>query len=109
MAENEGERRWVVEPPEPGEVALHIAIGEGVKLTPEQEAAVGELLRSLEAVDSEVTGHALAGKCTKQSTCTKLTCDPVSCNLKCGTLSATLTAGGGTSWSLMGSFNTGLQ
>ena len=107
MSENEGERRWVVEPPEPGEVALHIAVGEGVKLTPEQEAAVGELLRTLEAVDAEVTGHA-SGKCPKLSTCTKLTCDPVSCSLKCGTLTATLTASTGT-WNLMGSFNTSVQ
>jgi len=109
MAENEGERQWLVEPPEPGQVSLHMAFGEGVALTPEQEAAVGELLRSLEAVDAEVTGHALAGKCTKQSTCTKLTCDPVVCSLKCGTLTATLTTSGGGSWSLMGNFNTGLQ
>ena len=103
MADN-AERQWIVEPPEPGEVALHLAFGEGVKLTPEQEAAVGELLRTLEAVDADVTGFA---KCTKQSTCTNLTCDPVVCNLKCGTLSG-LTAGGG-GWNLIGSFATRLQ
>ena len=42
----------------PGEVSLHLAFGEGVQLTEEQEAAVSALLRSLEAVDAEVTGLA---------------------------------------------------
>jgi len=104
MAENESTRQWIVEPPGPGEVSLHMAFGEGVQLTKEQEAAVSELLRSLEAVDAEVTGHA---KCTQQSTCTKLTCDPVVCNLKCGTLSGLAQTAGG--WNLMGSFSRGLQ
>ncbi len=104
MAENQGERQWIVEPPGPGEVSLHMAFGEGVQLTKEQEAAVAELLRTLEAEDAEVTGHA---RCTQQASCTRLTCDPVVCNLKCGTLKA-LTQGGG-SWNLMGSFSTGIQ
>jgi hypothetical protein len=108
VAENQGERQWIVEPPGPGEVSLHMAFGQGVQLTEEQEAAVGELLRTLEAVDAEVTGHELAGKCPKQSTCGTLTCKPVDCTLKCGTLTAAV-SGGGTSWNLMGTFNLGLQ
>jgi hypothetical protein len=97
VAKNEGDRQWIVEPA-PGQVALHLAFGDGVQLTKEQEAAVGELLRTLEAGDPEVTGHALRG-----GTCTKLSCHPVNCDLKCGTLKA-VTAGGGGSWSLMGTF-----
>lgn len=106
MAENQGERQWIVEPPEPGEISLHMAFGEGVQLTKEQEAAVGELLRSLESVDAEVTGLA---KCSPQSTCNKLTCDPVVCQLKCGTLKMSLTDTpvSGASWNLMGSFGAG--
>ena len=106
MAENEDERRWIVEPPlAAGEVSLHLAIGEGVTLTPEQEAALTELLRSLEFADAEVTGHT---KCTKQGVCDVLKCNPVVCSqLRCGTLSG-VTSGAG-SWSLMGNFGPGIQ
>ena len=105
MAENQGERQWIVEPPEPGEVSVHLAFGEGVQLTKEQETAVGALLRSLEAVDAEVTGLA---KCPKQAVCDSLTCDPVNCtSLKCGTLKSSLQITAG-SWNIMGTFG-GLQ
>ncbi len=104
MADNERERQWIVEPPERGEVALHLAFGDGVQLTAEQEAALGELLRTLEAGDPEVTG---LSKCKPVSSCITLACSPVSCQLRCGTLKAKLSEG--TGWSLMGSFGTGLQ
>ena len=100
MAENEGERQWIVEPPPPGQVALHLAFGDGVQLTAEQEAAVGELIRTLESSDPEVTGLT---KCTEQSTCTNLKCTPVNCNLKCGDLKTkVMDVSGG--WNLMGNF-----
>ncbi len=106
MAEDQNERRWVVEPAQPGEVSLHMAFGENVRLTEEQEAAIAALLRTLEAVDAEVTGLA---KCSRQGSCTKLTCDPVSCNLKCGTLKAAITQSSAGSWNLMGNFARGIQ
>ena len=58
--EDEGRRRWIVEPPGPGEISLHMALGEGVELTEEQESAVRALVNSLESRDPEVTGHAIA-------------------------------------------------
>jgi hypothetical protein len=89
--EQQSERRWVVEPPGLGEVKLHLAFGEGAKLTEEQEAAVGALLRSLKATDPEVTGHTLP-KCPKQS----CTCVPLRKN--------NLSGEGTDPWNLMGSF-----
>ena len=106
MQEHPGERRWVVEPPGPGEVSLHLAVGDGVILTPEQETALTELLRSLEAADAEVTGHA-AG--TKQGGCNIYDCDRLSCTkVRCGALAGLTSAAGG-GWSLMGRFSSGIQ
>ena len=98
--------QWVVEPPPaPGEVALYMVCGEGVELTEEQEAALGALLRSLEAGDAEVIGH--SPECPSYFQC-KLECGKV----KCGTLECTLNKaaalGGAQSWNLMGSFTQGL-
>ena len=103
MAEEQGERRWIVEPPvAAGEVSLYLAVGEGVELTPEQEAALSDLMRTLETEDAEVTG---LGKC-QLSTCNDKTCKPVKCaTFVCNglTVSWPLADSGG-SWSLMGSF-----
>ncbi len=106
MAENQGERQWIVEPPGVGEISLHMAFGDGVQLTKEQEAALGQLISSLEAVDAEVTGHAKPDPCT--SNCVKLQCNNLnSCSgLKCGTLGTKVAAGGG--FGLMGTFGTGI-
>jgi len=105
--ENEAGRRWVVKPPAAGEISFHMEFGEGVDLTEEQEAALSELMRALESSDAEVTGHAMAGKCTAYSSCTDKSCKPVRCStFVCHGLTANLSAGG-SSWSLMGSFSTG--
>ena len=99
MPENEGERQWVVAPPGRGEIAVRVALGDGVQLTTEQEAALGTLLESLETADAEVTGLT---KCTKQSSCTKLECSLANCDaLRCGTLETKVMGGG---VSLMGTF-----
>jgi hypothetical protein len=91
-------REWVVDPPGPGEILFQITAGEGAELTPEQEEAVYELMRSLEA--AEVVGHATA-KCPHLVVCNPKTCPPLSCNvLKCNLISTGFT--GGTS--IMGSF-----
>jgi hypothetical protein len=99
VAENEGERQWIVAPPGRGEIALRIALGDGAHLTEDQEAALGALLESLETADAEVSGLA---SCTKNNTCTKLECSLADCTgLRCGTLETKLMGGGMT---LMGSF-----
>jgi hypothetical protein len=108
VAENEGERRWVVEPPAPGEVSFHMAFGEGVDLTEEQEAALSELMRTLETNDAEVTGLAANTKCSAYSTCTDKSCKPVRCStFVCHGLTAQISAAGGGAWNLMGSFSPG--
>ena len=100
--ENQGERRWVVEPPAPGEISFHMSFGEGVELTVEQEAALTDLMRVLESADAEVTGHS----CSKFSSCTGKSCKPVKCStFVCHDLTANLT-GTSATWSIMGSFGT---
>jgi hypothetical protein len=106
VAENEGEREWIVEPPGPGEVAFHMSFGDGVELTAEQEAALSELMRALETNDAEVSGLALAGKCGAYSACTDKSCKPVRCStFVCHGLTANLSAVSGSAWNLMGSFS----
>src|SRR5438046_10703823 len=39
--------RWLLEPPAPGEVHLHVAVGEGAQLTPELQEALEQLLSRL--------------------------------------------------------------
>jgi hypothetical protein len=96
-------REWVVEPPGPGEVLFHIATGDGVSLTEEQENAVFELMRTLEAEDAEVSGHAKP-KCPNLQTCDVKSCPPLDCGvLSCGQLATKLSGAGG--FSIMGSFN----
>jgi hypothetical protein len=108
--ENQSERAWIVEPPGPGEVAVHFSVGEGTELTERQEAALGELLRSLEAHDDEVTGFAAASNfnCSKYY-CTGVNCkDLGQCDIICTnyTLPKIASAGGSPTWSL--SMNLGL-
>jgi len=105
VAENEVDRQWIVEPPVArGEISLHLAVGEGVQLTEEQENAVSALLRTLEAADPEVSGHAIP--CPKQGSCGTLKCPNMSCGaLKCGTFKDSLAAPSSAgNWGLMGTF-----
>src|SRR5690242_8207359 len=94
-------REWVVEPPPgPGEISLFVAVGDGVVLTEEQEAALGAFVDSLEAADSEVAGFGT--RCPKQAcTCPSLYCSAFGC----GALvkSSAVSTGG---WSLTASFGT---
>jgi hypothetical protein len=103
------ERQWLVEPPPaPGEVSLFVAVGDGVQLTPEQEAALGALLRSLESNDADVVAYAAdTPKCDLMTDCTPLTCKDVHCTLGCHPLSPKISATAASAWSLMGSFSPG--
>ena len=101
--DSKGERQWVVDPPPaPGEMSLFIACGEGTELSAEQEAALGALIRTLEASDSEVVGH--TKNCPKLNLCSDLKCSKVTCSLSCAGLS-NVVASSGSGWNLMGSFN----
>src|SRR5262245_45439671 len=102
MADEEASREWIVEPPAAGEITFHVAFGEAVELSPEQEQALSDFVQSLETSDAEVTGHT-AGRCTAYSACTDKTCRPVKCTVfDCTKMKSELTSGAG--WSLMGSF-----
>ena len=107
--EDEAGRRWIVEPPEPGSISLHIAVGEDTELTEEQEAAIGALLGSLEARDPDVMAFAGCTQCPDVSWC-NLSCQKV----RCGWLNCVLTKRGVAaqtteSWNLMGSLSPRLQ
>src|SRR5690348_11203531 len=107
MAGDSGDaRRWVVDPPpQPGEISIHMACGDGIDLNPEQEAALGALLRSLEAGDAEVVGHSKG--CPKLSECLGLSCTKMSCNpLQCSSLDRSIASTGTGGWNLMGTFGT---
>jgi hypothetical protein len=86
------EREWVVEPPGAGEITLRIAVGEGVELTDEQEAALNELVHALEVGEAEVVGHAMTHDCT-------LTCAP---KLECG--GSLVVKATGSQFSMLGTF-----
>lgn len=112
MPDETESRQWIVEPPpRPGEISLYLACGDEVELSPEQEAALSALLRSLEYDDAEVVGH---GTCTSKAGCGEysacwpsLTCGKVTCGLLMCNLSGAAAPAGSGSWSLMGSFSAG--
>jgi hypothetical protein len=101
MSEQAGERQWVVEPPpSAGEVALFVAFGDGVELTPEQYEALNSFIATLEQKDAEVAGYVKV--CPKQGP----DCGPLICHtLQTGGCSAYVAGTSTTSsWSLMGTF-----
>jgi len=65
-AEPSKDPRWLLQPPPPGQVHLHIAIGEGVELSPEVKQAIEALARALSS-EPEVTGHACMIGCGEYS------------------------------------------
>jgi hypothetical protein len=54
------ELRWLLEPPEPGQVHLYFDVAEGTELTPEATAALEALVRAL--AEPEVAGYATSGE-----------------------------------------------
>jgi hypothetical protein len=85
-----------------------MALGDGVELTAEQEAALSELLRTLEANDAEVTGFEVG--CPSYTACSgkkTTSCSPFDCNsLTCGAY-LPRRAEAASSWNLVGSFRLG--
>jgi hypothetical protein len=75
MADDSEEiRGWLVEPPGPGQVVVHIAAGEGVVLDDAQRTALEALLSSLQQAD-EVAGF--------ESPCIVVGCKPKVINEPC--------------------------
>ena len=60
---------WLLEPLGPGEVRVHVSVGDDVELTPEFRATLDELLAQLQS--SDVAGF---GMCTSLDSCTNYTC-----------------------------------
>ncbi len=113
-----GGRQWIVEPPPAAvEISLYFAAGDEVTLTAEQEAALSELLRTLEQRDAEVTGFSTpecpsyGGTCSDVTDCSGLKCSKVKCkDLICMPLNLARGSGasGGGGWNLLGSFGTSI-
>jgi hypothetical protein len=73
MADETGTSGWILEPPGEGEVQLHIALGDGIELTPEIRAAIDNLVESLQQVD--VAGYAKCNpKCPSLAGCSQYGC-----------------------------------
>ena len=86
--------RWLLEPPEAGQVHLHFEVGEGTELTPEAREAVEAITRAL--AEPEVTGYACSPfKCPKEThapCATKLNCPTgYSCRI-CSEVTSSITA-----------------
>jgi hypothetical protein len=91
---------WLLSPPGPGEIHVHVDVGRETRLTPEVQQALNELLRTLEGED--VGGYRLrlgetctgyySGPCFKLSVCPDYLgdpcaayhCQPLSCRICSG-------------------------
>src|SRR5438046_3710974 len=76
--EASNEARWL-EPPEPGEARIHIAVDEAAELTPQVRQALDALARALET--EEVQGSARPSarpgtRCPTESICAPQSCKP---------------------------------
>jgi hypothetical protein len=93
-AESSGESVWVLKPPGPGEVHLHIAVGDGVEMTGEVRQAIERLLDALQ--QEEVQGFRKGGApkcpeladctgywCRPQNNCTSLSSEPCAIHMQC--------------------------
>jgi hypothetical protein len=68
-----GEPRWLLKP-RPGEVQIHVAIGEGAELTPELREALEALASALG--QEEVEGYARGENiCTTKACPERISCD----------------------------------
>lgn len=92
--------RWLLTPPAPGEIHLHVDVGREARLTPEVRLALNDLLRTLEGEDVEgfrlrlgesCTGY-YSGPCFQLQACPDFTaptcvayhCQPLSCRICTG-------------------------
>jgi hypothetical protein len=68
---------WIVAPPNPGALHVHIAVGRDVELTDAVRGLLEELTRLLQ--DDEVAGFVSAGRCTDLNGCTNYSCELGKC------------------------------
>ncbi len=68
QAEPPEDLRWLLEPPAPGEVHLHVAVGEGAQLSPELQEALEQLLSRLHETEFEVSAFCRLITCGALST-----------------------------------------
>jgi hypothetical protein len=71
-AESDGVR-WL-QPPAAGEVQVRIAVGEGAELTPQVQAALEQLMGTLQQADVAGFADTCAPKCPMLSDCAKFFC-----------------------------------
>ena len=60
--------RWLLQPPQPGQIHLHVAVGEGTQLSPELQEALEQLLRTLQETEADVSAYCRLITCTSLST-----------------------------------------
>ncbi len=73
--EAETNNDWLLQPPRPGEVHIHVAVGEEIEVSPEVRERIEELMASL--VQSEVSGFAV--KCPMFDNCHGYSCNLATC------------------------------
>jgi hypothetical protein len=73
-ANDPNQSRWIVTPPEAGEVQFHLATGEGVVVTDDLRQAVEQLLAALQM--QEVHGYASCfPRCIELNKCGNFSCN----------------------------------
>lgn len=70
-----GSGSWLLEPPAPGQIHVHIEVGSDVDLSPEARAAIEKIMEQIQ--DDEVTGF--AQKCGSLNACTGYYCQLGKC------------------------------
>jgi hypothetical protein len=74
--------RWLLQPPATGGVHLRVGIGDGAELTPQVQAALEELISSLQQVDVDAVAKRCFPKCPLLKGCGVFDCDGYhNCNL----------------------------
>ena len=72
-SESNQERRWLLEPPEPGMVKFVFELGEGTELSPEVRAALDQLVSAISGREVEGFSHTGPGcypsNCPKDNWC----------------------------------------
>src|SRR5438045_1590585 len=99
QTDSSNDLRWLIEPPESGEVRIYIATGEGMEVTAEVREAIERLL-SLTQGSAETEGYVgqlpttmsclpdltcttLSGGCSPRDRCVKLTQHPCAAEVSC--------------------------